>query len=142
MQHRVFVYGTLKKGFPNYTHYMTSAGFLGRYQTMEKYSLVLFGSRYVPGMLDRPGVGHHIEGELYEVNDDCLAGIDALEGIHEPDGYRRRTISVKSMDKVEPDQKHAYAYLLNPQLVKDIRSSHLPVYDKQAAARYEPRTKA
>ena len=141
MLHLVFVYGTLKKGFPNYVRYMTSAAFLGRYQTMEKYPLVLFGRRHVPGMLDRPGDGHHVEGEVYEVNDECLESIDVLEGIHKPDGYRRRTISVTSMDKAEPDQTQAYAYLLNPQLVKDIRSSHLPFYDKQAAARYEPRTK-
>jgi gamma-glutamylaminecyclotransferase len=81
MQHLVFVYGTLKKGFPNYARYMTSAGFLGIYQTMEKYPLVIFGSRHVPGMLDRPGDGYHIEGELYEVNDECLGSclVDCLE---------------------------------------------------------------
>ena len=140
-QNRVFVYGTLKKEFPNHAHYMASAGFLGRYQTLEKYPLVLFGRRFVPGMLDCPGDGHHVEGELYEVNDECLGRIDVLEGIHEPDGYQRRTISFTSMDKAEPDHTRAYAYLLNPRLIKDIRSSHLPVYDKQAAARYAPRKK-
>jgi gamma-glutamylaminecyclotransferase len=141
MLHLVFVYGTLKKGFPNHAHYMASAGFLGRYQTLQKYPLVLFGSRHVPGMLDRPGDGHHIEGELYEVNDECLGRMDVLEGINEPDGYRRRTISVTSMNKAEPDHTRAYAYLLDPQLIRDIRSSHLSVYDQQAAASYEPRTK-
>lgn len=141
MQHIVFVYGTLKKGFPNFKRYMASAAFLGRYRTVKKYPLVLFGSRYVPGMLDCPDRGHHIEGELFEVNDECLDRIDLLEGIHEPDGYRRRTISVTSMDGVEPLQTPAYVYLLDPQLIKDIRSSHLSLYDLEAAARYKPRTR-
>ena len=141
MLHLVFVYGTLKKGFPNHAHYMASSEFLGRYQTLEKYPLILFGRRFVPGMLDRPGDGHHIEGELYEVNDECLGRMDVLEGTQEPDGYRRRTISVRSMDKAEPDQTRAYAYLLDSQRVNNIRSSHLSVYDQQAAARYAPRTK-
>jgi gamma-glutamylaminecyclotransferase len=141
MLHRVFVYGTLKKGFPNNEHYMTSARFVGKYCTLEKYPLVLFGNRYVPGMLDCPGEGHHIEGELFEVNDKNLARIDLLEGTHESDGYRRQSIAVKSMDKIEPNQIQAYAYLLDAQVIKDRRSSHLRVYEKQAAARYEPRTK-
>ena len=33
------------------------------------------------------------------------------------------------------------AYLLDAQVIKDRRSSHLRVDEKQAAARYEPRTK-
>ena len=141
MLHRVFVYGTLKKGFPNFERYMTSARFRGKYRTVGKYPLVLFGSRYVPGMLDRPGEGHPIEGELFEVDDENLARIDLLEGTHEPGGYRRQSIAVKSMDNIEPDQTQAYAYLLDPQVIKDRRSSHLRVYEKEAAARYEPRTK-
>jgi gamma-glutamylaminecyclotransferase len=141
MLHRIFVYGTLKKEFPNYERYMTSARFMGNYRTVEKYPLILFSGRYVPGMLDRPGEGHHIEGELFEVDDENLARIDLLEGTHEPDGYRRKSIAVKAIDKNEPNQTQAYAYLLNPQVIKDRRSSHLRVYDKQAAARYAPRTK-
>ena len=35
MRHLVFVYGTLKKGFPNHDNYMESARRLGKYQTVE-----------------------------------------------------------------------------------------------------------
>lgn len=141
MQNLVFVYGTLKKEFPNHQRYMQSARLIGKYQTLEKYPLVLFGHRYVPGMLNSPGEGHHVEGELYEVNDECLERIDFLEGTHEPDGYRRQMIAVKSIDKIEADQTSAYVYLLDPQLIKDRRSSNLRRYEKEDAVRYEPRTK-
>ena len=142
MQNPVFVYGTLKKEFPNHQRYMKSARFIGKYHTVEKYPLILFGDRYVPGMLNRPGEGHHVEGEVYEMNAECLARIDFLEGTHEPQGYRRQMIAVKSTHKAEPDQIRAHAYLLDPRLKLDRRSSHLRIYEKTDAARYKPRTKA
>ncbi len=141
MQYLVFVYGTLKKDFPNHQRYMKTARFIGTYQTVQRYPLVLFGDRYVPGMLNSPGEGHHVEGEVYEMDDECLAQIDLLEGLHEPDGYRRQMIAVKSSKDDEPDQIQAHVYLLDPQLVQDRRSSHLRVYKKKDAASYEPRKK-
>ena len=141
MQHLVFVYGTLKKEFPNHRRYMKSARLIGKYQTLEKYPLVLFGDRYVPGMLNSPGEGHHVEGELYEMNDECLARIDFLEGTHEPDGYRRQLIAVNSVDHVEPDRVRAHVYLLDPRRITDRRSAHLRLYEKADAARYKSRTK-
>lgn len=141
MLNLVFVYGTLKREFPNHRRYMKSARLIGRYHTVEKYPLVVFGDRYLPALLNSPGEGRHVEGELYEVNDECLARIDSLEGTHEPTGYRRHMIAVKSIEKIEPDQTRAYAYLLDPQFIKDRRSSQLRIYEKKDAARYEPRTK-
>ena len=142
MQNLIFVYGTLKKGFPNHERYMISARFMGKYHTVEKYPLILFSNRYVPGMLDRPGEGHHVEGELFEVNDEGLADMDLLEGTQEPDGYRRQTIAVKAIDRIEPDVTPANVYLLDPQLIKDRRSSYLRVYEAADAARYKPRKNA
>ena len=141
MQYLVFVYGTLKKDFPNHQRYMKPARFIGTYQTVEKYPLVLFGDRYVPGMLNSPGQGHHVEGEVYEMDYECLAQIDFLEGLHETDGYRRQMIAVKSIKRGKSDRIQAHVYLLDPQLIKDRRSSCLRIYEKKDASRYEPRTK-
>jgi len=139
MTHRIFVYGTLKQGFPNHENYMASAKPLGKYQTIEKYPLVLCGARYVPCMIDSPGKGLHVEGELYEVDDECLNRIDALERIQDSDGYRRIVILVSPSEGISQDIKEALAYLLPPRQVTDRRSNNLKTYDLGAARKYAPR---
>ena len=139
MTHRLFVYGTLKKGFPNHDNYMESAKRLGKYQTIEKYPLVLCGARYVPCMINSPGKGHHVEGELYEVDDECLNRIDALERIQDSDGYRRIVILVSPSEGITQDIQEALAYLLPPGQLTDRRSNNLKDYDLGAARKYAPR---
>lgn len=139
MRHLVFVYGTLKKGFPNHNNYMGSAKRLGKYQTVEKYPLVLCGARYVPCMINSPGKGHHVEGELYEVDDECLNRIDALEGIQDSDGYRRTVIRVSSSELKSQDIREALAYLMPPDQVTDRKSNDLKAYELDAANKYTPR---
>ena len=139
MRHRLFIYGTLKKGFPNHDHYMQSARNLGKYQTIEKYPLVLYGERYVPCMLNCPGDGHQVEGELYEVDDECLNRIDALERIQESDGYRRSVIRVKSNERSNQEIKKAFAYLMPPEQVTDRRSRYLKTYGMDDAQKYTQR---
>lgn len=139
MRRLVFVYGTLKKGFPNHNNYMESAKRLGKYQTVEKYPLVLCGARYVPCMINSPGKGHHVEGELYEVDDECLNRIDALEGIQDSDGYRRAVIRVSSSELKSQDIREALAYLMPPDQVTDRKSNDLKAYELDAANKYTPR---
>ena len=139
MRHHLFVYGTLKKGFPNHDHYMASARELGNYQTIGKYPLVLCGPRYVPCMIFRPGDGHHVEGELYEVDDECLNRIDALERVKDSDGYRRSVIRVSSSGRINQDIREALAYLILPEQVIDRRSKNLKTYGLNAAQKYTPR---
>jgi gamma-glutamylaminecyclotransferase len=66
---RVFVYGTLMRERPN--HYLIadspkggSATFVGRARTEERFPLVVATRFGVPYMLDRPGQGHQITGEV------------------------------------------------------------------------------
>lgn len=54
--HYVFVYGTLKKGEPNY-HVITNKNngfseFVGGYRTVEKYPLVIASKYNIPFLLD------------------------------------------------------------------------------------------
>jgi gamma-glutamylaminecyclotransferase len=60
--HRVFVYGTLKRGEPNH-HWMTDTSkgysrFLGVGRTVKKYPLVIATKYNIPFILDCPGHGH------------------------------------------------------------------------------------
>lgn len=96
MSHKVFVYGTLKRGFPNH-HYMSTSKLLGVYRTAERYPLVVGGRYFSPSLLPEPGTGKRILGELWEVDDATLVTLDELETVHLPTGYRRE------MARIEPE---------------------------------------
>jgi gamma-glutamylaminecyclotransferase len=116
---------------------MESAKELGKYQTVEEYPLVLCGQRYVPCLIHSPGDGHHVEGELYEVDDECLNRIDALERIQDSDGYRRTVIRVRSSARLNQEIK-ALAYFMLPEQVTDRRSNDLKTYGLDEAKKYTP----
>ncbi|KAA3468540.1 AIG2-like protein [Gossypium australe] len=76
----VFTYGTLKRGFSNHVLLQDlmrtgDAVFKGSYQTVEKYPLVC-GPYRVPFLLNMPGSGHRVTGELYAVSSRGLARVD------------------------------------------------------------------
>ena len=81
----VFSYGTLKRGFSNHVLMQDlirsgDASFKGVYQTLEKYPLVC-GPYRVPFLLNKPGSGQRVTGELYAVSPRGLSRLDELEGI-------------------------------------------------------------
>jgi gamma-glutamylaminecyclotransferase len=90
-------------------------------------------------MLNCPGDGHQVEGELYEVDDEGLNRIDALERIQESDGYRRSVIRVKSNERSNQEIKKAFAYLMPPEQVTDRRSRYLKTYGMDDAQKYTQR---
>ncbi|EDW61830.2 putative gamma-glutamylcyclotransferase CG2811 isoform X1 [Drosophila virilis] len=102
---RVFVYGTLKSGEPNH-HWLTTktnghARFLAKGTTMIRFPLVI-GTRYnIPFLLDKQGVGHNVQGEIYEVDDTMLSNLDVLEDY--PRYYDRepQTILTDQNEKLE-----------------------------------------
>jgi gamma-glutamylcyclotransferase (GGCT)/AIG2-like uncharacterized protein YtfP len=101
---KVFVYGTLKKGLGNH-HHLTYSNLLGRATTTEPYYLYGTG-RPFPYLLGEaskiPSIeapGHLVEGEVYEVTDGVLTGLDRLEGV--PHHYVKHQVSVNLNGKVE-----------------------------------------
>ncbi|XP_077199924.1 gamma-glutamylaminecyclotransferase [Paroedura picta] len=97
---RVFVYGTLKQGQPNY-HNMTdrthgTATFQGRGLTVEKYPLVIAGKYNIPFLLNSPGRGHRIAGEIYFVNDQMLQFLDEFEDC--PNVYQRTPMRIEIVE--------------------------------------------
>lgn len=94
---RLFVYGTLKKGQPNNYRMLDSsngkAKFLGSARTADKYPLVIAGKYNVPYLLNVPGQGNQVHGEIYEVDDQMLHFLDGFEGV--PDHYQRTLIKLE-----------------------------------------------
>ena len=98
----IFVYGTLKSGFPNYSEQRLGRFYSANCTTVLPYSLVVADQYYVPVLLldgDKPKL-EHINGELYQVNQDTLAWLDALEGIGKEKGYQRVEIEVLAESEV------------------------------------------
>ncbi|MGI0012505.1 MAG: gamma-glutamylcyclotransferase family protein [Nitrososphaera sp.] len=88
MLHKIFVYGSLKKGFGNHGLLaISNSKFLGSAKTHPIFTMVDFGT--FPGCLINGETAIH--GEVYEITDEVLAWLDKLEG--HPNFYRRVEIS-------------------------------------------------
>lgn len=98
--HFVFVYGTLKEGFPNF-HINKGERVPGLFKTKDLYPLHLAGERYSVWLLDNKGVGKNVIGQVFLVTEEILKEFDRLERIHEIDGYRREKIIVVSQKNEE-----------------------------------------
>lgn len=74
--HKLFVYGSLKRGFGNH-RFLWDSVFIGTTTTADStYSMLTLGA--FPAIIAEGEDA--IEGELYEVDDDTLEQIDMLEG--------------------------------------------------------------
>lgn len=89
-EHLVAVYGTLKKGHGNYYRHLTESKFIGKGVTKDKYPLIVDG---LPYLLEEKGKGHHVEVEVYKVDDDTFSDLDALEG--HPNWYKRKQVRIR-----------------------------------------------
>ena len=94
---RILVYGTLKKGQPNYHHLWDAANgkaeFLASALTAERYPLVITGKNNIPFLCNVPGRGHRIHGEIYEVDEKMLRFLDDFESV--PTLYQRTLMEVE-----------------------------------------------
>lgn len=118
----LFVYGSLKEGFPNF-HVNQGRRVPGEFRTVRPHPLYLVGGR-LPCLLPAAGHGLQVQGQLFEVSDDALARMDALERVGQPGGYRRELIEVQAMDPAAPDPLSAYVYLQSPAML-DLAGDHL-----------------
>jgi gamma-glutamylaminecyclotransferase len=86
----VAVYGTLKKGYSNYQHYLRSSKYVGGGVTHDKYPLIIEGLPYV---VNKKGIGHNVEVDVFKVSNTKLTDLDNLEG--HPRWYKREVVPVK-----------------------------------------------
>ncbi|KAG6571659.1 putative gamma-glutamylcyclotransferase, partial [Cucurbita argyrosperma subsp. sororia] len=82
-RHQIFTYGTLKRGLPNHSLmqeliHQNHAIYLGSYSTHFSFPLLL-GPSAIPYLINLPGSGRPVRGELYALSDRGLALIDELE---------------------------------------------------------------
>lgn len=85
---KVFIYGTLKRGFALHSEGLAEAEFLGDVQTVKPYPLFIAADFFGPMMLNRPGEGTAISGELFEVSEDQLLKLDELEDVGQEGSFR------------------------------------------------------
>jgi gamma-glutamylaminecyclotransferase len=139
----VFVFGTLKEGFPNFA---TNQGTRrpGEFVTVERFPLYLIGERMSPWMIAKPGDGLQVRGQIFSVSANVLSAMDTLERIHEPDGYRRLKISVTSVADDERKALEVFAYLKPAEQfeIGMIKKGPLASYELSDALLYRPRAAA
>lgn len=136
----VFVFGTLKQGFPNFaTNQGRRIGTV--FRTLDRHPLLLVGERCVPWLIDSPGLGERVAGELYEVNAAALAAMDELEGVGRPDGYRRRALRVQAATPGDDAVVLAQVYMKRADQVVEanVQLGPLAEYTLAHAARYRRR---
>lgn len=141
----VFVFGTLKKGFPNFNQ--NKGTYFGEYETLDAYPLYLVGERHSAWMVADKGQGHPVKGQVFQIDDAGLALMDKLERTHEEDGYQRVALKVKPSKVVSSETDSAmsvYAYMKPKHLlnVQDIKLELSGVYELKHAQMYRSRTNA
>ncbi|MEL6373026.1 MAG: gamma-glutamylcyclotransferase family protein [Pseudomonadota bacterium] len=104
-RHLVFVYGTLKRGYPNHVPDRDGERFIGNARTLHAYPLVSTGRWHIVVLVDEAGRGERVEGELFELDEAALARWDDLESVHLPDGYVRLAIPVESLDPLPVEDR-------------------------------------
>jgi len=75
--HRVFVYGTLKRGFRNH-HFLERARFVGEAHTVAAYRML--DGRF-PVLRDSGPDRSPVSGEVYEIDAPTLIALDDLESV-------------------------------------------------------------
>jgi gamma-glutamylcyclotransferase (GGCT)/AIG2-like uncharacterized protein YtfP len=89
---KIFAVGTLKRGFPLHDEGLSDGTYLGEYRTRERFPMIIAGPWYAPMVLDQPGTGLQIKGELYEIPEVSLSRLDALESVGQPQHCAPRSI--------------------------------------------------
>jgi gamma-glutamylaminecyclotransferase len=136
----IFVFGTLEEGFPNFE---TNRGrrVSGEYKTETLYPHYLGGERHSPWLLDSPGQGVQVHGQVFEVNDETLKQMDILERVHEPDGYVRKVVKIIAASGVIETPLEVDAYLKRGGALarEGVRAGPLTEYLLEHAKLYRPR---
>ncbi|CAN0428449.1 unnamed protein product, partial [Ectocarpus fasciculatus] len=109
----VFSYGTLKRGFPNYSMMEAAkASYITEATTTFKYPLLLAGSWNAPFMIDCKNYSnsHKIKGELFEVDEKGILALDEFEGVHQGYYKRLKTEIAYTTDEGDAVSKDAWCY--------------------------------
>lgn len=89
--HRLFVYGTLQRGFGLHDYYLKDGVFVGPAWTFSKFEMVSQGcpTIFETDQGDKNPHAAQVKGEVFTITDDMLPALDRVEG-----AYVRKTIPV------------------------------------------------
>lgn len=113
---RLFVYGSLKEGYPNF-HVNRGRRVAGHFVTALPYPFYLVDGG-LPCLLNQPGQGLPVQGQLFEVDAAALAAMDALERLGEPGGYTRERIAVRPLHAPDAAPVEAWVYCQSPEMLQ------------------------
>ncbi len=111
----LFVYGSLKQGFPNF-HVNRGRRVEGDFKTAQRHPFFLIRGQ-LPCLLPADGSGLKVQGQVFEVTADDLVAMDALERVGQPGGYRRVEIDVVAADDPAAHPMRSFVYLQDPALL-------------------------
>ncbi|CCV05676.1 conserved hypothetical protein [Mesorhizobium metallidurans STM 2683] len=132
---KLFVFGTLKRGFALHEKGLIGATYLGRYRTGQPYPMVIAGQWYAPMMINRPGDGMRVWGELYEVEADRFAILDALESVGNPGNFR---IAIDVVPDAGGSSIRAIVYMKAAELAVPLHSQPLAEFlDRRFVPQWE-----
>jgi gamma-glutamylaminecyclotransferase len=103
----LFLYGTLKRGQKNH-RLLEGQRFVGDATIEPRYRLYDLGP--YPGMVIDVANGLAVAGELWELDDGCLAKLDEFEGV--PELYVRQRVALQGID--EPVESFLYNRTIPP----------------------------
>jgi gamma-glutamylaminecyclotransferase len=116
----IFVYGTLKEGFPNFA-FNPGKRVPGTYRTRQPfpfYVVRLAVEDRAPWLMNNPGQGVPVLGQVFEVDDATLQAMDSFEEVGLPTGYARVELELEPADQ-QGGVLRAHAYMKEPhQLVE------------------------
>jgi gamma-glutamylaminecyclotransferase len=101
----LFVYGTLKRGLSNH-HFLAGQSYIGDARTAPGYALYELSG--YPGMVPEPWNPDGVTGEVWSVDDACLAHLDELEGT-EQGLYRRELVPLVAPFADVPVEAYLYS---------------------------------
>ena len=132
--HKVFVYGTLKKGFSNHYWHLGSAEDVFPFaSTVKKYAMIVKTGYVYPYILGEHDQGHRILGEVYEVTDSQLTRLDLLEG--NPTHYRRELVEIEN-DENPGEIIKAWMYIKATVTVTDLQEDFIEDFEKPKIDHY------
>jgi gamma-glutamylaminecyclotransferase len=139
MNSLLFIYGTLKEGFPN--HALNHGVRLpGVYRTKRAYPLYVVRLPHedrAPWLVDLPGQGHRVVGQVFQVEAAELSAMDEFEEVGRPGGYVRASVELEPVGAGGVELR-AFSYLKPPEQLARCLSAEgpFPEYTHALAAGY------
>ena len=101
--------------------------FVGSAATVNAFPLVVGGQWFSPYLIDEPGNGLPVLGEVFNVDNKGLAFLDELEGVGVPNAYRRVQVEVWSFDR-KAVSENVWTYVKDRDNIDIIHSNCGEVY--------------